>query len=154
MTNISFWLITLHNKEHFVPGWSKTFGSTYIVSNPPRMRSEPEPLNHVVAYELSRTVIKYLPKMSSGLCTFEENLEMTQCVYDYILSKLGCTLPGGKTYDKRPECDMDAQQDKYIALVTDLLEMDDIILMETTLCVSSCHLASFSTRDGIHQLLF
>ena len=29
---IDFYLVTLHNRGHFVPGWARTFGSTYIVS--------------------------------------------------------------------------------------------------------------------------
>jgi hypothetical protein len=81
-------------------------------------------------------------------------VEITRCVHEYIVSKLGCTLPGGKSNDKRPKCDLDAQQVKYIALVNGLLEMGDVILMETTSCVSSCHLSSFSPRDGNHQLLY
>jgi hypothetical protein len=117
------------------------------------MYSEPETVMHIVTYELSKTVIKYLPKIRSGLCTFEGNVEMTRCANEYIMSKLKCTLPGGKLNNKRPECDMDAHQNEYIALVTKLLEMSDVILMETTSCVSSCHLTSFSTKDGIHQLL-
>jgi hypothetical protein len=118
------------------------------------MHSEPEPVCYLSVYDMSRTVIKYLPKTRSGLCTFEKNVEMTRCANEYIMSKLGCTLPGEKHKDRTPKCDMDAQQDKYIALVTELLEMSDAILMETTSCVSSCHLARFSTRDGIHQFIF
>jgi hypothetical protein len=152
MNNISFWFITLHNKGHFVPGWGKTFGSTYIVSNPPKKRQKP--MYYESAYDLSRYDVHYLPKTRSGLCTYEENVEMTLCVYEYIKSKLGCTLPGRQPTEKRPKCDMDAQKDKYIALVTKLLQISDVDMLETTSCVTSCHLSSFSPRNGIHQELY
>jgi hypothetical protein len=109
---------------------------------------------YMSAYDLSRTDITYLPKTRSGLCTYDKNVEMTCCVHEYIMSKLGCTLLGEKPNEKRPKCDLDAQQDKYIALVNGLLEMGDVILMETTSCVSSCHLSSFTPRDRNHQLLY
>ncbi len=66
MTRVSFWLVTLHNPGLFIPGWGRTFGSNFVVSNAPRNSDAigKEEFKEQGAYDITATLTQELQHLS------------------------------------------------------------------------------------------
>ncbi len=83
-----FWLVKFHTRGHFIPGWGKSFGSNFIVSNAPQASGKPF-VSKVSAHDLTMVDARYLSKEKSR-CNTSVNVDIFACLDRYLESKIGC----------------------------------------------------------------
>ncbi len=86
--NVSFYKVILHNRNTYLPGFHKVFGSEYLTT--PITSGRNEERRQVSAIILSKTWNNYLDKGGDRSCQEKEDVNMEKCVEDYLSSAVGC----------------------------------------------------------------
>ncbi len=82
-----FWMITLHNKNKYLPGFHQVFGSSYTFSIPNLNAKVKRSQQGVFA--LSKTDMHFLNLGGNKAC-IDDDQNMEACVDSYIEKKIGC----------------------------------------------------------------
>ena len=85
-----FWMITLHNRDTYLPGMHKVFGSTYIFTIP-IMDNKTKRNQHGV-FTLSSTKTHYMDLGGVKACEKTPTQTMEACIAGYVQTKVGCRL--------------------------------------------------------------
>lgn len=92
MTDIFFWFLTLHEKDHFVPGSGRLFGSTFVLSNP-MLFGVWMPKIYTSHYDMQLTESHYLNEEGSRCIESEELADYNLCYEKYLEANMNCSLP-------------------------------------------------------------
>ncbi len=150
---IDFWLVTLHNKGHFVPGWGRTFGSTYIVSK------SGDSQKWFSSYDVNKVGVKLVsdgeirckpaPDDSSNK---PADVDFDDCLEQYVLRQTGCAMPWMKAQSAEPgrpalaECHSKAEHERYLKAMNNVMNMGEKALAEDAGCLASCRRSFYNAR--------
>ena len=84
-SNSSYFIVSIHEKDQFMPGYAKLFGSTFVL--------EPAAKDGVVSvadYILDLTVTTYLNRPQSPCHSTDSYYPLSQCIDKYVVAKLKC----------------------------------------------------------------
>ncbi len=84
-----FWMITLHNKNAYLPGFHQIFGSTYVFTIPNTGKDNKTKRGQQGTFIISRTEMHFLNSGGDKACV-EDEQNMEECVDTYIAGKIGC----------------------------------------------------------------
>ncbi len=84
-----FWMITLHNKNAYLPGFHQVFGSTYVFTIPNMGKDNETKRGQQGTFIISRTEMHFLNSGGDKAC-IEDEQNMEECVDTYIAGKIGC----------------------------------------------------------------
>ena len=100
MNAISYWLITLHNKDDFMPGLNPAFGNT-IVATEPTLKQD----TAMATFVIKKTDVTYL-NTADWSCDERPNelVFVSDCIRKYIKSEIKCSLPWESRNKSEPEC--------------------------------------------------
>ena len=83
-----FWMVILHNRNTYLPGMHKVFGSTYKTSIPMALPDKKK--NQYCAFTLSMTESRYMNLGGKLGCVAGRDVNMEECVDEYVAKKVGC----------------------------------------------------------------
>ncbi len=150
---IDFWLVTLHNKGHFVPGWGRTFGSTYVVSKSGSSKK------WFSSFDVSKGGVKCVsdgevrchpaPDDSSDK---PADIDFDACLEQYVLRQTGCAMPWMKAHSSEPggatkaECRSRVEHKRYLEAMNRAMNMGEQALAEEAGCLASCTRSFYNAR--------
>ena len=149
LTNIMFWYVSLHEKNHFVPGSGGLFGSTFVLSNAIIFDfGNPDKKMITSNYDIQPSNATYLNEEGSR-CSESTDFEISNynlCYEKYIEAAMNCSLPWGKQNDSRhPDCHTFAQKE-FLSNATYRIEaMGEREVYKATGCSPSCTRREFTT---------
>ena len=83
-SNTDYFIISIHEKDQFMPGYGKLYGSTFVL--------EPTMEGHtiMVDYILELTVTTYLNTPESPCHSTDISYPLSQCLEEYIEARIKC----------------------------------------------------------------
>ena len=82
-TNADYFVISIHEKDQFMPGYGKIYGSTFVLE---ASKSD----HRLVDYILDLTVTTYLNTPDSPCHSSESYHPLSRCIEEYVEAKLMC----------------------------------------------------------------
>ena len=142
-----FWYVSLHEKNHFVPGSGGLFGSTFVLSNPILFDFEAPSKIFTSNYDIQLTDSNYLNEEGSR-CSESKDLAISNyniCYEKYLEANINCSIPWRKQNDStHSDCDTFAQKD-FLSNITKQIEaMGELEVYKTTGCSPSCSRREFT----------
>ena len=84
-SNADYFIISIHEKAQFLPGYGKLYGSTFVLEPAPK-----DGLTTVADYILDLTVTTYLNTPESPCHSTDSYYPLSQCIEEYVESKIKC----------------------------------------------------------------
>ena len=83
-SNADYFLLSIHEKDQFMPGYGKLYGSTFVL--------EPTMEGHtiMVDYILELTVTTYLNTPESPCHSTDSYYPLSQCLEEYVEARIKC----------------------------------------------------------------
>ena len=144
LTNIMFWYLTLHEKNHFVPGSGGLFGSTFVLSNPPQYENNKTKF-FGSNYDMQVTNSRYLNEEGNKCNESEELADFNLCYEKYVESNMNCSVTWRKQNGTLlPDCSTDSQKDFLANVTKDIETMGEKKIYQSSGCFPSCSRREFS----------